>query len=217
MYRDPVQPLSAEPRGPSRGARARRAGWPAWFAIALVPACLALATSTARADGRLQKMRGYAEVGYAKLVSDPAPGGSFSMAAGIDYPVADQLRIGLTFGYSLLGGRTVERGSFAAEVDYSMIEVLALAHWQTTRLGPLHRISFGPGLFNPQGVLNVQAGGAGFGDLAVHEVAPGFALDGTLIQAREAPVRVGLETGVRVAYLQGATWTLAQVRLAFHY
>jgi hypothetical protein len=217
VHRDPIQPLSAE-RLPLGGLRAPPgcASPSLWLALVLAIAGAALAP-VARAEGRLAKMRGYMEVGYAKLLSDPSPGGSFSMGAGVDYPVGDRFRIGLAFGYELLGTKTVERGSFAAEVDYSMVEVLALTHWTPTFLGPLHRITLGPGIFNPQGILNVQAGGAGFSDLAVNEWAPGFALDGTLIQGHVTPVRVGLETGIRVAYLKGATWTTAQIRLAFHY
>src|SRR5262249_1408294 len=147
------------------------------------------------------KLRGNLGIGYAKLVGSDTPAGSFSMGAGVDYPVTGRLRAGLAFGYELLGGRIFERGSFVGSVDYSMVELLALAHWAPERLWWLRRVSVGPGLFSARGDLSVQAGGASFSDLAIDEVAPGFALDGTLMQAREAPVRIGLESGVRVVFL----------------
>lgn len=188
------------------------------LALPLVAAlALALAASPAQAKGRLQKVRGSLGVGYAKLLSDPAPGGSFAMGAGVDYPLASSWRLGVAIGYDLLGSVIVEEGSFAASVDYSMLEMLALAHWQPSFRGPLGRVSLGPGLFRPLADLATAAGGASFSKYAVDEMAPGLALDGTFIQRREAPVRIGLEAGVRVVYLEQETWTLAQVRVAFHY
>jgi hypothetical protein len=178
---------------------------------------LALAAQPARAEGRLQKVRGHLGVGYSKLLGDPAPGGSFSMGAGVDYPLASSWRVGFAIGYELLGSRIVEEGSFAASVDYSMFEMLALAHWRPPFGGPLGRVSLGPGLFRPLADLSTSAGGASFSKYAVDEVAPGVALDATLIQRSDAPVRIGLETGLRVVYLEQETWTMAQVRLAFHY
>jgi hypothetical protein len=183
----------------------------------VVGAAIALFAPVARGEGRIQKLRGSLGIGYAKLVGSETPAGSFSMGAGVDYPVAGRLRAGVAFGYDLLGGRIFERGSFVASVDYSMVELLALAHWAPERLWWLRRISLGPGLFSARGDLSVQAGGAGFSDLAVDEVAPGFALDGTLIQRRDAPVRIGLEAGVRVVALSDDTWTMGLVRVAFHY
>ncbi len=163
------------------------------------------------------KLHGHMGVGYAKLFSDPAPGGSFSLAAGVDYPVAGSWRAGVTFGYELLGGEIVERGSLVASVDYSMLELLALAHWESPKLGPVGRVSFGPGLFSPRADLATSAGGASFSDLAVDGVAPGVALAGTLIKRKDSPVRIGLEMGLRTVFLEGETWNLALVRLAFHY
>src|SRR6185436_9258060 len=172
VHRDPLQPLMrghASAMGSRRGARARAAVLVSGLALA----CMA---APAGAEGRLQKFHGHLGVGYAKLVGDPAPGGSFTMNAGVDYPVGERLRVGLDFGYELLGGDIVERGSFVAGVDYSMVELLALVHFAPQRLGPLRRISVGPGLFAPHGDLSVSAGGASFSDLAVDEVVPGAAL-----------------------------------------
>jgi len=195
-------------RGPSPSARR--------IAV-LAGLALVLAAPAAQAEGRIQKFRGQLGIGYAKLVGDETPGGSFSMGAGVDYPVSGRLRAGLAFGYDLLGGRIVERGSFAASVDYSMVELLALAHWAPTSLGPLRRISLGPGFFGARADLSTSAGGAGFSDLAVDEVAPGFALDGTVMQGGDRPVRIGLEVGGRMVFLSDDTWTMALVRFAFHY
>jgi len=213
MHRDPIQPIRAS--GPSRSPRAR--GRDLLRAAMVASAVIALGAPTARAEGRLQKLRGHLGIGYAKLLGSETPAGSFSMGAGVDYPVTGSLRAGVALGYHLLGGRIFERGSFVSSVDYSMVELLALAHWAPTRLGPLGRISVGPGLFGARGDLSVQAGGASFSDLAVDEVAPGFALDGTLMQRRESPVRIGLESGIRVVFLSNDTWTMALIRLAFHY
>lgn len=213
MRRDPVQQVEGRvaargSRGPARVARR--------FA-ALAVLALVIAAPSAHAEGRLAKFRGQLGIGYAKLVGDETPGGSFSMSAGVDYPVSGRLRAGVAFGYDLLGGRIVERGSFVAGLDYSMVEMLALAHWTPASLGPLRRISLGPGLFGAHADLSASAGGAGFSDLAVDEVAPGFALDGTVMQGGDSPVRIGLEVGVRMVFLSDDTWTMALVRLAFHY
>ena len=51
----------------------------------------------------------------------------------------------------------------------------------------------------------------------IEQVAPGFALDAVLMRHSEAPVRLGLELGTRVGFLDRETWTLATVRMAFHY
>jgi hypothetical protein len=207
MPRDPVQPLSGRQR---RARAALRAVLAAGVAVTLI-------APVAGAEGRLQKFRGHLGVGYAKLVGDPSPAGSFAMGAGVDYPLAERWRLGIDFGYELLGGDIAERGSFVSGVDYSMVEILALAHYAPQHLGWLRRISAGPGLFGANADLAVSAGGASFSDLAVDEIAPGFALDGTFMQARESAVRVGLELGGRVAFLKDDTWTMGLVRVAFHY
>ena len=188
------------------------------LAFAAVAAlALALAAPPSHAEGRLQKVRGQMGFGYAKLLGSDTPGGSFSMGLGVDYPINTRLRAGLAFGYELLGGRVVERGSLVAGVDYSMLEILAFAHLEPRRLGPVGRVSLGTGVFSTRADLATSGGGAAFSDLAVDEVVPGFALDVTFIQKRPAPVRVGIEMGGRVALLSDDTWTMALVRLAFHY
>jgi hypothetical protein len=184
---------------------------------ALALAALALGAPDARAEGRLAKVRGHLSVGYSRLFIQDSPAGSFSIGAGLDYPLTGAWRVGVSLGNDLLGGRVVERGSLIANVDYSVFEMLALAHWEPPRLGPVGRISFGPGLFSARGELSTAAGGASFSDLAVQEVAPGLALSGTLIKRGDSPVRVGLEAGLTVAFLDGDTWTVASARLAFHY
>ena len=194
----------------------RRTVWRAGWALLLAVGAM-LAAPPSHAEGRLQKVRGQMGFGYAKLLGSDTPGGSFSMGLGVDYPINSRLRLGLAFAYDLLGGRVVERGSLVAGVDYSMIEILAFAHFQPERLGPVGRVSLGTGIFSTRADLATSGGGASFSDLAVDEVVPGVALDVTFIQKRPAPVRVGLEMGGRVAFLSDDTWTMALVRLAFHY
>ena len=215
MHGNPVQPLGRAGAGAGSARRGLRLAPIALGAIASL--ALVLHATPAGAEGRLQKIRGNLGVGYARLVGDPSPGGSFSLGVGMNYPLGDRWRAGVALGSELLGARVVERGSLAAQIEYSMIEMLALAHFQPARLSPLGRISFGPGLFSARAELQVSAGGAGFSDLAVEEVAPGFALDGTLIQRRDSPVKIGFETGLRLVFLENDTWTMALVRVAFHY
>ena len=88
-----------------------------------------------------------------------------------------------------------------------MLEMLVVAHVQPDRLGPVGRISVGTGIFSTRADLATSGGGASFSDLAVDDVVPGFAVDLTIIQKRAAAVRVGIETGVRVAFVPEDTWT----------
>ena len=194
----------------------RRAPWRAGWVLLLAVGAM-LVAQPSHAEGRLQKVRGQMGFGYAKLLGSDTPAGSFSMGIGVDYPVNSRLRAGLAFGYELLGGRVVERGSLVAGVDYSMLEILAVAHFQPERLGPVGRVSLGTGIFSTRADLATSGGGASFSDLAVDEVVPGVAFDVTFIQKRPAPVRIGLEMGGRIAFLSDDTWSMALVRLAFHY
>jgi len=191
----------------------------AWAARALAGSALALALAArpALAEDRLAKLRGHLGVGYARLFTEASPAGSFSLGAGLDYPLAGEWRAGVALGYDLLGGRVVERGSLIANVDYSVFEMLALVHCGPSRLGPVGRLSFGAGLFSARAELSTGGGGASFSDLAVEEVAPGIALGATLIRRGDAPVRIGFEAGVSVAFLENETWTVAAARLAIHY
>jgi len=143
-------------------------------------------------------------------------GSGLSMVAGLDYPVAPSLRAGLDLGYDLLGSQTFQRGSLFGAVDYSAFEVTAFLHWLPQQ-GLVRRVSLGPALVNAHGVLSVTGGGAGFSDLAVHETAGAVAAQITLMKAKPAPVKLGLDLGGRRAFLAGKDWTLLSVRVTVHY
>jgi hypothetical protein len=171
----------------------------------------------AAAASALDAFNGHLSIGYARLFATDAPGGNFSFAAGVDRPLAGDFRAGLDVGVHLLGSRTVIRGSLVATLDYTTLDAVLFAHWIPRGLGPVGRVSFGPALISARAELSSSGGGAAFGDLAVEQVAPGFAVDVTLIRRRAAPVRVGLELGVRHAFLDREDWTTGTARLAFHY
>jgi hypothetical protein len=184
---------------------------------------LLLAPVQAGAAARFSETGGHLSVGYARLVTAEAPGGSVSMAAGLDYPLARTLRVGLDLGYDLLGSRTVQRGSLFASVDYSALQATAFLHWLPPR-GPVRRVSLGPALVNRHGDLSVTGGGASFSDLAVHETAGAVAAQITLMQAKPAPVRLGLELGGsttprRLGVFPWVTgeWTRLGARVTVHY
>jgi hypothetical protein len=163
-------------------------------------------------------LQGHVALGYAKLFVPDAPGGSLSVAAGLDLPVAGPLRAGVDVGYHLLGTRTVERGSFFASVDYSVFEADLLVHWLPTGAGPVARVSFGPALISAHADLSTASGGgAAFSDLAVSESAPGVVGEVSLLPHRDMPVKLGLELGARTAFLAHDTWTVADVRVIAHY
>ncbi len=183
---------------------------------ALVLFALLLVHAPAFAAARFGEVGGHLSIGYAKLVTTDAPGGSISMGAGLDYPLARTLRAGLDLGYDLLGSRTVQRGSLFGSVDYSAFEATAFLHWLPQR-GLVRRVSLGPALVNAHGDLSVTGGGAGFSDLAVQESAAAVAAQVTLMPARPAPVRLGLELGGRLAFLAGDDWTLLSLRATVHY
>jgi len=186
------------------------------FTLAIAALITAALTPAARAL-TLKDVRGQASVGYAKLFATDAPGGSLSTAAGISIPVHGDWGAGLGIAFNLLGSRTVQRGSLIASVDYSEFEAGLFAHWVPQNLGPVGLISFGPEVVNARADLSTSGGGAGFRDLAVEEVAPGAALDVTLITRKVTPVRVGLELSGRYAWMTGEDWSLASARLVFHY
>jgi hypothetical protein len=169
-------------------------------------------------------MRGHLSLGYGKLFitdskneDDEAPGGSLSVAAGLDFPLAGDFRIGGEVGFHLLGGRTLTEGSLVANIDYSVAELSALVHWEPHGLGPVARISAGPTLTSARADLSSSGGGITFSDFAVEEIAGGFATSVTLMQQKAAPVRAGVEIGARTSYLPDATWIVATARLAIHY
>lgn len=161
-------------------------------------------------------MRGHLGFGYTKLFTDDAPGGSMAVAAGLDLPVAPDLRAGIEAGVDLLGSTSVDRGSLFAELDYSVFEVLGLVHWTPPWRGPLGRVSLGPGLFKARADLN-SAGPAAFEDLPVLEWAPGLAATATLITRKDTKVSAGLELGTRWIALSDDDWILATARVVIHY
>ena len=66
-----------------------------------------------------------------------------------------------------------------------------LAHWTPSMLGPVGRVSFGPALVSARAELSTSGGGAAFSKLAIEEVAPGLAVEATLMQTQPRPVRTG--------------------------
>lgn len=187
-----------------------RAGW--WL-LALV---LLLIPGTAAAGVPWPELGAHLSVGYGTLIVEDAPGGSISLAAGMDLPVARAFRAGFELGYDLLGSRSAQEGSYYASVDYSAFQVAALLHWLPAR-GPVRRVSLGPALLSAHGDLSVTSGGASFSDLAVHQTAGGVAAQVTLMSARPAPVKLGLELGARTGFLAGDDWTVLSARATVHY
>ena len=185
-----------------------------WRALPLL--ALLLVSATACAAARVGELGGHFSIGYAKLVTTDAPGGSISMGAGLDYPLVRTLRAGLDLGYDLLGSSTYPRDGNSATVDYSAFEVTAFLHWLPER-GPVRRVSLGPALVNGQRVLSTTSGAAGFDDLAGPVTAGAVAAQITLMKVKPAPVKLGLELGGRLAFMAGDDWTLLSVRATVHY
>ena len=147
-----------------------------------------------------------------------------SVAAGLRYPLSPGFSVGPAITFHLLGSRVVERGSLLASIDYSAFEAALLAHWKPQGWGPIALVSAGPEVVSARGELSTTGGGAAFSDLAVQETAMGVALSATLMQSREAPVRVGLEVAGRYAFfakrgdfISPEDWKLLSARLCFHY
>jgi hypothetical protein len=184
-----------------------------WSLLALA---LLLLPASAAAGVRWSEMGGHLSVGYGMLVIQDAPAGSISLAAGFDLPVAPALRAGFDVGYDLLGSRTVQGGSYFASVDYSAFQVAAFLHWLPPG-GLVRRVSLGPALLGAHGDLSVTSGGAAFSPLAVHQTAGGVAAQVTLMSARPAPVKIGLELGARTGFLAGDDWTVLSARATVHY
>lgn len=181
---------------------------------------LALATAGAAPARALElaKWQGHLSFGFTALFADTlAPGGSFSLGGGLDYPIAPRLRLGVDLGYHLLGSGQTERGSLSANVDYSLFDFALLAHWEPANLGPIQRVSIGGGFGSASAELSTAGGGAGFSDLAVGETRPEFAFGVTLMPKRPMPVRAGFEAGLRIVPVRVHTWTLITGRLAIHY
>jgi hypothetical protein len=176
-----------------------------------------LASSASAATVRPDPWRGHLSVGYGRLWSDEySPGGSLSVAGGVDYQVAPRWRIGPVVGVALLGTTDVVRGSIAAGLDYSLLDVALQAHWLPAS-GPVTRVSFGPGLAAARTGLQVGGGGAGFLDLAVDEVKPEIAVDISALPRRQTIVAVGLEAGFRYVPVERTDWVLGTLRFTIHY
>jgi hypothetical protein len=188
----------------------RRTGW------SLLALALLLIPAPAAAGVRWSEMGGHLSVGYGALLIANAPGGSMSMAAGFDVPLASAFRAGFDVGYDLLGSRTVREGSYFASVDYSAFETAVFLHW-LPKGGPVRRVSLGPALMGAHGDLSVTSGGAAFSDLAVHQTTGGVAAQVTFMSARPAPVKLGLELNARTGFLAGDDWTVLSARATVHY
>ncbi|MBI1798723.1 MAG: hypothetical protein HYR73_03440 [Candidatus Eisenbacteria bacterium] len=178
-----------------------------------VVALLAPATSHAA----FADWRGHLAIGYGRLFIADAPSGGFSVGAGVDHPITSSLRIGPDIGIHLLGTRTVERGSLNANLDYGLFEATLMAHWTPRRLGPVRRLSMGVGVMNARAEITSSSSGLAFEDLEVYGLRSGVAFDAALLPAGPRPVAVGLEAGLRFAFLESETWALGSLRLVFHY
>lgn len=185
------------------------------FAPVLLAAFVVLTPASPALAGRLESFRGHFGLGYAKLLNPDSPAGSLSASAGVDYPVRPALRAGVDVGFFLLGSRVVDSGSLSAGVDYSAFEVMALAHW-TPPGGPIALISAGPGLLHASASLSSSAPAA-FGGVAVGETALGAGVGLSVLPRRDSLVKAGAEIGVRTAWLERRTWTIAFARGVVHY
>lgn len=186
--------------------------------IAALAAIVALWALPARAGAiRLEPWRGHVSFGYGHLFSDQySPGGSISVAGGVDYPLNGSLRLGPVLGIALLGTHDVTRGSVTAGLDYSLLDAAMQLHWLPGS-GRLTRVSLGPGLAVARTSLQVGGGGAAFLDLAVDEVRPEVALDVSALPRRQKIVAVGLETGLRWVPVRRTDWLLGTLRFTIHY
>lgn len=186
-------------------------------ALALAAAVLLFAPGEAAGGMHLADWRGHLSVGYGHLFSDSlSPGGSISMAGGVDYPLNGSLRLGPVIGMSLLGTTDVTRGSVTAGLEYSLFDAALQLHW-LPRSGPITRVSLGPGIAVARTALQVGGGGAGFLDLAVDETDPEVALDLSMLPRRQKIVAVGLEAGVRFVPVERVNWWLTTLRFTIHY
>lgn len=178
---------------------------------------LASFAPSAHAGLALDRWKGHIAFGYGKLVSDSlAPGGSLSAAAGVEYPVRTNWRVGPTLSFHLLGSSTTKRGSVTCGVDYSVVDVAMMATWLPPRSW-VSRVSFGPGVASAHADLAIAAGGAAFSDLAVQQTSPEFALDVTLMPRRMKVVGIGAELGTRIFPTDPGVWSVWTGRVAIHF
>ena len=165
----------------------------------------------------MSEIEGHLALGYSQLVTSGAPGGSLSITGGADLPLRPTLRAGIDLGYHLLGSRAVARGSLSANVSYAAVEAAAFAHWLPAHLGPVTRISLGPGMIAAHADLTASAGGAGFSDLAVDEAAPAVMFEAAAVRRAPSPVKIGFQVGALTAFLRGTTWNVFSARAVFQY
>jgi hypothetical protein len=186
-------------------------------ALAVAAVVTLLAPRAQAAGMRLENWHGHVSVGYGHLFSDSlSPGGSISVAGGIDYALNGSLRLGPTIGMAILGTTDVTRGSVTAGLEYSLLDVALQLHW-LPRSGPITRVSLGPGIGIARTALQVGAGGAGFLDLAVDETDPEVAFDLSMLPRRQKIVAVGVEAGLRFVPVERVNWWLSTIRLTVHY
>jgi hypothetical protein len=189
--------------------------------LALVGIAAGLAAAVPCSGGlRFGDVNGHAAIGFSRLFTSDTtatPGGSISIGGGIDYPVSPRLRAGIDVGYHLLGTRNLVQGTLASGLDYSVFEALALLHWTPLDSGPQLIVSGGPGLFSARASLAPTSVGATFTPQAVEQTRLGGALSLAVTRRRPAPVRVGLELGVRIIPLEAITWTVASARIVMLY
>ena len=168
----------------------------------------------------LSEVRGHLAIGFAHLsVSDTTdtPAGSLTIGAGVDIPVSARFRAGIDIGYHMLGSKTLEQGSLTSGIDYTVFELLALAHWAPLSSGPDLIVSAGPGFFKAKAELAATSVGAAFTPFAVNETAPGAALSVTVARRKPAPVRLGFEAAVRWIPLETTEWTVFGARIVLLY
>lgn len=192
-------------------------------------AMLALPRDAAALDPN--RIDGHVALGYSQLFIPDSPGGSLSIAAGIDVPLVERLSAGARIGFALLGSRALEEGSAVANLDYSAFEAALMLHWVPDGWGPIGRVGVGPALVSARAELSTSGGGIAFTPEAIEEVAPGVAFDLTLMSTRPSPVRAGIQLGVVHAFGVGPSrpiddpsapepdqgWTIGSIRLAIHY
>jgi len=186
---------------------------------AIVAACvfaLALAGAPAARAGAFAGMRGHIGIGYSKLLTADGPSGSMGGAVGLDLPVKPNLRAGIEIGASLLGTRTVEDSAQVAELDYNLLEVLAMVHWRPTGWGPIGRVSLGGGVYGPR-IDQSSSAPVSFESYTLRGAHPGLAAGVSFMPHDERPLAAGIELGTRWVFVPGDDWLVAHVRFVVHY
>lgn len=196
--------------------RSHSAGAVCRVAAALLVACaVALAAAAPARAGVFTGLRGHIGLGYARLLTADGPGGSLGGAVGLDRPVTPTIRAGLEIGAALLGTRTVEDSAQVAELDYNLLEVLALVHWRPGS-GPIGRVSLGAGVFAPR-VEQSSAAPASFESYTLRGARAGMAAAVSLMPHDQRPLAAGVELGLRYIVVPGDDWLVSHLRFVVHY